>query len=165
MSQFQWSAMTLSDESYAGASSYQKLKETVTDFTGYESSRPPGPRRGEERLLAVDHPQGHVRPLQNILFDITRGHAQLVGARPVDLLDEFSTAKFRSFKDNMDTARLERFIAGHGAEFSAYIVMTVTNNSAGWQHISNIRETYQIARTDGLLVLFDVACYADNGCP
>ena len=36
MSDKQWSAMMLGDESYAGASSYEKLKNTVKEITGFE---------------------------------------------------------------------------------------------------------------------------------
>ena len=36
MSDKQWSAMMLGDESYAGASSFYKLKNAVNDITGFE---------------------------------------------------------------------------------------------------------------------------------
>jgi tryptophanase len=35
MSDKQWSAMMLGDESYAGASSYYKLKDAIKDITGF----------------------------------------------------------------------------------------------------------------------------------
>ena len=51
MSQFQWSAMMLGDEAYAGASSYFKLKEAVTDITGYEYVIPTHQGRGAEKSV------------------------------------------------------------------------------------------------------------------
>ena len=165
MSHFQWSAMMLGDESYAGASSYYKLKETVTDITGYEYVIPTHQGRGAEKSAfaqLITRPGMYV--LSNMFFDTTRGHVQLAGGRPVDLLLDVPTEEYHPFKGNMDTEQLEAFIQEHGAENIACIVMTVTNNSAGGQPVSmaNIRETSRIAKKYGLLLLFDVARYAEN---
>ncbi|MBP2017435.1 tryptophanase [Symbiobacterium terraclitae] len=165
MSQFQWSAMMLGDEAYAGASSYYKLKETVTDITGYEYVIPTHQGRGAEKsAFSQLITRKGMYVVSNMFFDTTRGHAQLAGARPVDLLMDYPTDEFHPFKGNMDTVKLEQFINEHGAENIACIIMTVTNNSAGGQPVSmaNIRETYRIAKKYGLLVLFDVARYAEN---
>ena len=167
MSQEQWGAMMVGDESYAGANSYYKLKETVTDITGYPYVLPAHQGRGAEQVL---FPQLIARPgmyaLSNMFFDTTRGHVQLAGGRPVDLVIEEAsdTTTYHPFKGNMDTERLEQFIIEHGAANIACIVMTITNNSAGGQPVSmaNIRETSRIARKYGILMLFDTARYAEN---
>src|SRR5690606_18353716 len=131
----------------------------------YEYVIPTHQGRGAEKVAfsqLITRPGMYV--LSNMFFDTTRGHVQLAGGRPVDLLLDVPTEEFHPFKGNMDTEKLEKFIQEHGAENIACIVMTVTNNSAGGQPVSmaNIRETYQIARKYGVLVLFDVARYAEN---
>ncbi|HYG59851.1 MAG TPA: tryptophanase, partial [Symbiobacteriaceae bacterium] len=139
MSQEQWGAMMVGDESYAGASSYYKLKETVTDITGYSHVLPTHQGRGAEQCV---FPQVITRPgmyaLSNMFFDTTRAHVQLAKGRPIDLVvaEASDTTTYYPFKGNMDTVRLEAFIHEHGAENIACIVMTITNNSAGGQPVS-----------------------------
>lgn len=165
MSQAQWSAMMLGDESYAGGDSFFKLQETVADITGYPYVVPTHQGRGAEQCV---FPQLITRPgmyvLSNMFFDTTRGHVQLAQGRPVDLLIDVPTDEYHPFKGNMDTERLEQFIAEHGPENIAGIIMTITNNSAGGQPVSmaNIRETGRIAHKYGLPMLFDTARYAEN---
>ncbi len=167
MSQEQWGALMVGDEAYAGSNSYYRLKETVTDITGYSFVIPTHQGRGAEQCL---FPQLITRPgmyaLSNMFFDTTRAHVQLAKGRPIDLVvpEAEDTTTYHPFKGNMDTERLEQFIREHGAENIACIVMTITNNSAGGQPVSmaNIRETSRIARKYGILMLFDTARYAEN---
>ncbi len=51
MSQQQWAEMMLGDESYAGASSYYKLKESVREVFGFEHFLPVHQGRAAENVL------------------------------------------------------------------------------------------------------------------
>ncbi|PZN08174.1 MAG: tryptophanase [Bacillota bacterium] len=167
MSQEQWAALMRGDESYAGAASYYRLRDAVEEITGYPYVLPAHQGRGAEQVVLpnlITRPGMYV--LSNMFFDTTRAHVQLAGGRPVDLVtpEAMDTESEYPFKGNMDLGRLEAFIRDHGAENIACIILTVTNNSAGGQPVSmaNIRATSEIARRQGIPLLFDAARYAEN---
>ena len=74
MSDRQWSAMMLGDESYAGARSFYKLVDAVHDVYGYEELIPTHQGRGAEHLLSqILIKPGDVVP-GNMYFTTTRYH-------------------------------------------------------------------------------------------
>lgn len=167
MSEQQWSAMMLGDESYAGSDSYYHLQEVVQRITGYAHVIPTHQGRGAEQCLfpnLIARPGMYV--LGNMHFDTTRAHIQLAGGRPVDLVIEAAeqTESEHPFKGDMDIEALRRFIRTHGAQNVAAIIMTVTCNSAGGQPVSmaNIRAASSVAREYEIPFFFDAARYAEN---
>lgn len=167
MSEEQWASLMRGDESYAGSDSFYRLQETVQQITGYPYVIPTHQGRGAEQCLL---PQLIKRKgmyvIGNMHFDTTRGHIQIAGGRPVDLVIEeaMDTTSYHPFKGNIDLAKLRAFIQQHGAENIAALIMTVTCNSAGGQPVSmaNIRAAAAIAKENGIPYLFDAARYAEN---
>jgi tryptophanase len=168
MSDKQWSAMMLGDESYAGSRSYYKLQKAVSDIFGYDNVIPSHQGRGAEQVLfgALKKYQKIENPiyLSNFHFDTTAGHIELVGGKPINLVvqEAYDTQKYYDWKGNIDTKKLEEAISKHGSQNIAAIVMTITCNSTGGQPVSmeNLRETYKIAQKHKILVIMDSArCY------
>lgn len=167
MSDNQWSAMMLGDEAYAGSKSFYKVKNAVKDIFDYDYVIPTHQGRGAEQVLfphLIKRKGQYV--LGNMHFDTTMAWIELNEAIPVNLVidDAFDTQKEHPFKGNFDLQRLESFIKEKGAENIAFIIVTVTCNSAGGQPVSmeNVRGVKKIADQYGIKVNFDSARFAEN---
>ena len=166
MSDRQWSAMMLGDEAYAGSRSFYRLKAAVEDIFGYEYVIPTHQGRGAEQVLFPHLIKNGQYVLGNMHFDTTMAHIEMNGGIPVNLVVEeaFDTSLDIPFKGNFDVQKLQAFIEEHGREQIAFILVTITCNSAGGQPVSleNIRTVRQLADSYHLPLLFDAARYAEN---
>lgn len=167
MSDQQWSGMMLGDESYAGSKSFYKVQKAVQDIFKYKHVIPTHQGRGAEQVLfphLIQKKGQYI--LGNMHFDTTMAWIEMSGGIPVNLVidDAFDTQKEHSFKGNFDLERLEDFIAEKGAENIAFIIITITCNSAGGQPVSmeNIRGVKKIADKFGIKINFDSARFAEN---
>lgn len=136
MSDRQWSEMMLGDESYAGASSYYKLKEAIREITGFEHFLPTHQGRAAENVLfSVLVKEGDLIP-GNSHFDTTKGHIEFRKAFPVDCtIDEaFDTTLVHPFKGNVDPVKLEKVLSENSSRIP-FIIITITCNSSGGQPV------------------------------
>jgi len=166
MSADAWAGIMRGDESYAGARSWFRFKETVQDIFGFEHVIPTHQGRAAERILfSLTVKPGNVIP-NNTHFDTTRANLEFFGGVAVDI----PCAQARDleldhpFKGNMDTVALQKLIDEHGAGNMPMVMLTVTNNSGGGQPVSmqNIREVSQIARKAGIPFYIDACRFAEN---
>ncbi|MCD4682367.1 MAG: tyrosine phenol-lyase, partial [Bacteroidales bacterium] len=104
MSDKQWSAMMLGDESYAGASSYLEMKAVIKRLFGFNDFLPTHQGRAAENVLfSVLVKDGDLIP-GNSHFDTTKGHIEFRHAHAVDCtIDEaFHPTQYHPFKGNID---------------------------------------------------------------
>jgi len=166
MSDKQWSAIMLGDESYAGASSYYKLKDAIQEITGFKYFLPTHQGRAAENVLfSVLVKEGDIVP-GNSHFDTTKGHIEFRRAKAVDCtIDEAcDTTIFHPFKGNVDLGKLEYVLSSNPAEKISCIIVTVTNNTAGGQPVSmsNLREVCKLSNKYGVKFIIDSARFAEN---
>ncbi|HMM18423.1 MAG TPA: tryptophanase, partial [Petrimonas sp.] len=138
MSDRQWSAMMLGDESYAGARSYYNLKDTVKEILGFNYFLPAHQGRAAENILfSAIIRKGNILP-GNSHFDTTKGHIEFRQAVALDCtIEEANHTQLEvPFKGNVDVVKLEKVLKHYPREKIPAVVLTVTNNTAGGQPVS-----------------------------
>jgi tryptophanase len=166
MSDKQWSAMMLGDESYAGASSYYILKDAIKDLTGFNFFLPTHQGRAAENVLfSVLVKEGDLVP-GNSHFDTTKGHIEFRKATAVDCTIGIAsdTTTWYPFKGNVDIEKLENVLKTNPVEKISCIIITITNNTAGGQPVSmaNLREVGRLSHKYGVKFIIDSARFAEN---
>lgn len=166
MSDRQWSAIMLGDESYAGAKSYFNMKQAIKDILGFDYFLPTHQGRAAENVLySTIVKEDDVLP-GNSHFDTTKGHIEYRRAHAIDCtIDEAKDTQLEiPFKGNLDPAKLEEVLKTYPKERIPAVVLTVTNNTAGGQPVSmaNIREVSALCRKYGVLLQIDSARFAEN---
>ena len=165
MSDRQWSAMMLGDESYAGATSFYKFEETVRRILGLHYVIPTHQGRAAENVLfSFLVKEGNVIP-GNAHFDTTKGHIEARKAFAIDVTtDDAKDAQLEvPFKGNVSLEKLEKVLKENPGNVP-FMVLTVTNNTVGGQPVSmeNIKATCALCHRYGVPVVMDSARFAEN---
>lgn len=166
MSDKQWSEMMIGDESYAGSSSYYKMKNAIKEITGFDYFLPTHQGRAAENVLfSTMVKEGDIVP-GNAHFDTTKGHIEFRKATAIDctISEAYDTGIYHPFKGNVDINKLEEVLINNPLEKIPFLIMTITCNTAGGQPVSmqNLKEVRQLADKYKLKVIFDSARFAEN---
>ena len=166
MSDRQWAAMMVGDESYAGSRNFAHFEETVRSLTGFPHVVPAHQGRAAENLLlsSVCRP-GCIVP-NNMHFDTTQAHVLHQGATPVNLAvsEAYDPESDFPFKGNVDLAALEKLLAEAGPGKVPLVMVTITNNAGGGQPVSleNFTGVARVAAAHHVPVYLDMCRWAEN---
>jgi tyrosine phenol-lyase len=166
MSDRQWSAMLLGDESYAGATSFYKLVDAVHDVYGYEELIPTHQGRGAEHILSqLLIKAGDVIP-GNMYFTTTRYHQEAAGGKFADVIvdEAHDPESMFPFKGNIDLDKLKAIVDDVGADRVPYVSFETNVNMAGGQPASmeNIKAVYAYCQDNGIPVMLDATRAVEN---
>jgi tryptophanase len=166
MSAEQWAGIMRGDESYAGARSWEKMREVIHDLTGFPYIIPTHQGRAGESILFTLLGGKDKVFISNTHFDTTRANIEYSGATAVDCI--IPEGKIPSstypFKGNMNIELLEQHIIEYGKDNIGAVILTVTNNSGGGQPVSmqNAIQVKEICAKYNLLYLLDSCRIAEN---
>lgn len=166
MSDHQWSAMFLGDESYAGAQSWERLEREVRDLTRMNYVLPTHQGRAAERILYSLLGGKDKVFISNTHFDTTRANIEFTGAMAIDCMSEelLDAEAELPFKGNMDIEKARENILKYGKGNIGAIILTVTNNSSGGQPVSmgNAMQVRELCDEFGILFVLDGCRIAEN---
>lgn len=121
-------------------------------------------RAAENVLFSALVKAGDIVP-GNSHFDTTKGHIESRKAFAVDCtIDEAKDTQLEHpFKGNVDIAKLDKVLA-ENADKVPFVIVTITNNTAGGQPVSlqNLRDVRAICDKYGKPLVLDSARFAEN---
>lgn len=165
MSAGQWAGLMLGDESYAGATSFFKMKDTINNITGFKYVLPTHQGRAAENVLFSVLIKEGMRIPGNSHFDTTKGHIESRKAFAIDCtIDEAKNTQLEiPFKGNVDVQKLEKELKEFNDKIP-FVIVTITNNTAGGQPVSmqNLKEVSLLAKKYNKPLIFDSARFAEN---
>jgi tryptophanase len=166
MSDAQYAAMLIADDSYAGSETFYRLERTVSDFFGTKYYLPAHQGRACENILSRTYVKQGSTVITNYHFTTTKSHIVLNGGQVLEALrDEAVVAESDlPFKGDFDLQKLDAMVTRLGPEKIAFVRIEAGTNLIGGQPVSlaNMRLVSEYCRGKGILVVYDASLIADN---
>lgn len=176
MTNQQWAALHLGDESYGSNAGYFLLMNQIATVFGESFAQPKNFTTPNAFLFhqgrAAEHAlfntvstlgSGQVIP-SNGHFDTTLANIEANGMQALHLFSpKLSSSDTQDFKGDIDTNKLRNLLES-SADKVPMIFLTITNNTGGGQPVSmqNIKEVHDISREFNIPLFFDACRFAEN---
>ncbi|MDR1873044.1 MAG: tryptophanase [Deltaproteobacteria bacterium] len=166
MSEAQYAAMMLADDSYAGSETFYRLEKTVQDFFGFKYFLPAHQGRACENILATTYVKPGLTVITNYHFTTTKGHITRLGGKVLEAVGDeaLNPVSQNPFKGDFDLALLDRQVTEVGPENIAFVRVEAGTNLIGGQPVSleNTRKVAAYCQKKGLKLVYDASLLADN---
>ncbi|MDL2294678.1 tryptophanase [Ruminococcaceae bacterium OttesenSCG-928-D13] len=166
MSEAQYAAMMMADDSYAGSETFYRLQAALQDFFGTEFFLPAHQGRACENILATAFVWPGSTTVMNYHFTTTKAHITRLGGSVVEVVKDegMQTVSDDPFKGNFDLDKLAATVEAAGADNIAFVRIEAGTNLIGGQPVSlaNMRAVSAFCREKGLLLVLDASLLADN---
>ncbi len=166
MSERQYAAMMMADDSYAGSESFVRLEEAVGRMFGTKHFLPAHQGRACENIIARTLVTPGSVALMNFHFTTTKALITSVGGTLEELVCEEGrqVESECSFKGDIDIRKLEEAIERLGRDGISFVRIEAGTNLIGGQPVSmkNMREVSGICREAGITLILDASLLADN---
>ena len=166
MSDAQYAAMMIADDSYAGSETFFRLADTLTEIFGTEFFLPAHQGRACENILANAFVTPGSVAIMNYHFTTTKAHITRLGGAVEEVVgDEALNINSTSpFKGNFDLNLLSKAVEKHGKDKISFVRIEAGTNLIGGQPVSlqNMREVSAFCRKNGIMLVFDASLLADN---
>jgi len=166
MSDKQMAAMMIVDDSYAGSSTFTRLKDKLYELFDKKYFLPVHQGRACENLLSQAYVRKGTYVPMNYHFTTTKAHIMINGGEVLELHmpDALNPISSAPFKGNMNLDSLKQLIEKEGVEKISFIRLEAGTNLIGGQPVAleNFIGTSKIARQYGIPLIIDASLLADN---
>ena len=164
MSDAQYAAMMMADDSYAGSRTYYRLQEALENFFGTRYFLPAHQGRACENILANTFVKPGSVAIMNYHFTTTKSHITRMGGVVEEVVGDVGSevTSDHPFKGNLDMDKLRAAVAGAGEV--SFVRVEAGTNLIGGQPVSldNMRQVSAFCREQGILSVLDASLLADN---
>jgi tryptophanase len=166
MSEVQYAAMMMADDSYAGSETFFRLSTVLGNIFGTKHFLPAHQGRACENIIA----NTFIRPgnftIMNYHFTTTKAHILRLGGSIIEVVrdEAFVVESDCSFKGNFDMEKLEMAVRDVGVSNIAFVRIEAGTNLIGGQPVSlsNMIEVSNFCKERRIPVIFDASLLADN---
>ncbi len=166
MSDAQYAAMMMADDSYAGSRTYYRLQEALETFFGTRHFLPAHQGRACENILANTFVKPGSVAIMNYHFTTTKSHITRLGGTVEEVVGDVG-AQVESdclFKGNFDMDKLRGTVNRVGSGRVSFVRVEAGTNLIGGQPVSleNMREVTTYCKEQGIMSVLDASLLADN---
>ena len=166
MSEAQYAAMLLADDSYAGSETYYRLADVLSEIFGTKYFLPAHQGRACENILANAFVTPGSVAIMNYHFTTTKAHITRLGGSVVEVVgdDATQTTSTNPFKGNFDMDKLKAEVEKAGAQNISFVRIESGTNLIGGQPVSleNMRQVSAFCREKDIMLVLDASLLADN---
>lgn len=166
MSDKQYAAMMVADDSYAGSETFYRLEEALKEVFGTKFFLPTHQGRACENILAQAFVKEGSTAIMNFHFTTTKAHITRLGGSVEEILKDegLNIDSDCPFKGNIDMDKLKKLHCELGNEKISFVRVEAGTNLIGGQPVSlsNMKEVTDFCREKGLLSILDASLLADN---
>ena len=166
MSDRQYAAMMLADDSYAGSETFFRLEKTLQNFFGTRYFLPAHQGRACENIIAQTLVTPGSTAIMNYHFTTTKSHITLRGGAVEEVIGDggIQITSTNPFKGNFDLAKLQAAIDHIGPNKVSFVRVEAGTNLIGGQPVSleNMKEVTALCRKQNILTVLDASLLADN---
>lgn len=166
MSDRQYAAMMIADDSYAGSETFFRLQDALHQFFGTEYFLPAHQGRACENILATALVTPGSTAIMNYHFTTTKAHITRLGGTVEEVIsdDGLAVTSDLPFKGNFDMDKLTELVSRIGAEKISFVRVEAGTNLVGGQPVAleNMKQVAALCKEKGIISVLDASLLADN---
>lgn len=150
----------MGDESYAGSSSFEALKENATYISGFEIILPVFSKRTSEEIVSSYLTEAGKKVIGNTFTYTLENHLRQINAEPISMVDWSD----EHFGGNLDVKAFRNFLETNDKKTISFVILNVPSKNLGGQPVSmsNMKAVSRLCREHSIPLYIESSMYGEN---